>query len=165
MPPQWTCGVLTTGPPCIHPQLASAMSDSARHYGLYPPGSSVHTILQTRIPTGVPFPSPGCLSDPEVTPMTPTSPSFQAGSLPLSQVAQWTIREVQLRTYKIYIVKIYYRKGLKVSEALWGSQAQMPFCLLFLPGKTPAIMTFPEFQRAVSRVANQERSSQDIRQD
>ena len=31
-----------------------------------------------------------------------------------------------------------------------GSQARRPFCLPFLVGKTPASMTFPEFQRADS---------------
>ena len=35
---------------------------------------------------------------------------------------------------------------LKPSGALWGSQARRPFCSLFLVGKTPASMTFPEFQ-------------------
>ena len=95
--------------------------------------------------------------------MTPASPALQADSLLLNQVAaRWTIREVQLGNHKMCIIKTYYRKGLELSEALLGSQAQTPFCLLLLPGKTPAIVTFPEFQRAVYRVADQGRSSQDI---
>ena len=39
---------------------------------------------------------------------------------------------------------------LKPSRTLWGSWAWKPFCLPFLVGKTPASMTFPEFQRADS---------------
>ena len=40
--------------------------------------------------------------------------------------------------------------GMEPSGALWGSQAQGPFCSPYLVGKTPAvmiIMIFPEFQR------------------
>lgn len=37
---------------------------------------------------------------------------------------------------------------VKLSGALWGSQAQRPFCPPFLGGKTPASMSLPEFQRA-----------------
>ena len=44
-----------------------------------------------------------------------------------------------------YIQKKYI--ALKTSGALWGSQAQRPFSPPFLVGKTPAIMTFHEFQR------------------
>ena len=40
--------------------------------------------------------------------------------------------------------------GVKLSEALWGSRASRPFCPPFIVGKTPASMTFPEFQRADS---------------
>lgn len=31
---------------------------------------------------------------------------------------------------------------MKPSGALWGSQAQRPFCVLFLVGKTPTIIPF-----------------------
>ena len=37
---------------------------------------------------------------------------------------------------------------LKLSGALSGSRSWRPFCPPFLVGKTPASMTFPEFQRA-----------------
>ena len=37
---------------------------------------------------------------------------------------------------------------MKPSTALWDSQAWTSFCPPFLVGKTPASMTFPEFQRA-----------------
>ena len=49
----------------------------------------------------------------------------------------------------------------ETERGLWGSQAQRPFCSPFLAGKTPASMTFPEFQRAdYQTVANQGKSSQ-----
>ena len=55
--------------------------------------------------------------------------------------------------------------GQSWDPSLWNhvgpcgaSGAWRPFCLPFLVGKTQASMTFPEFQRADSTVANQERS-------
>ena len=45
-----------------------------------PPGSSVHGILQARILSGLPFPSPGDLSNLGIK---PRSPALQANSLPL----------------------------------------------------------------------------------
>ena len=45
--------------------------------------------------------------------------------------------------------KLRLLKILKPSEALQGSRAwRLFFCALFLVDKTPASMTFPEFQRA-----------------
>ena len=44
-----------------------------------PPGSSVHGILQVRIPEWVAFPSPGDLPNPGIEPRSPT---LQADSLP-----------------------------------------------------------------------------------
>ena len=44
-----------------------------------PPDSSVHGILQARIPSGLPFPSPGDVPDPGIK---PGSPALQADSLP-----------------------------------------------------------------------------------
>ena len=43
-----------------------------------PSGSSVHGILQARIWSGLPFPSPGDLPDPGIEPQ---SPELQADSL------------------------------------------------------------------------------------
>ena len=43
-----------------------------------PPGSSVHGILQAKTLDGLPFPSPGDLSDPGIK---PRSPALQADSL------------------------------------------------------------------------------------
>ena len=43
------------------------------------PGSSVHGILQQEYWSGLPFPSPGDLLDPEIE---PGSPALQAESLP-----------------------------------------------------------------------------------
>ena len=44
-----------------------------------PPGSSVHGMLQARIWSGLPFPPPGDLPNPETE---PRSPVLQADSLP-----------------------------------------------------------------------------------
>ena len=43
-----------------------------------PPGSSVHGILQVRIQSGLPFPSPGNLPNPGIK---PRSPALQADSV------------------------------------------------------------------------------------
>ena len=44
-----------------------------------PPGSSVHGILQARIPSGLPFPSPGDLPDPGMEPVSLKSPPLAGG--------------------------------------------------------------------------------------
>ena len=49
------------------------------------PGSSVHGILQARIWSGLPFPSPGDLPDPRIE---PRSPALEADSLPTEQPAE-----------------------------------------------------------------------------
>ena len=43
-----------------------------------PPGSSIHGILQARIWSGLPFPSPGDLPEPEIE---PRSPALRADTL------------------------------------------------------------------------------------
>ena len=43
------------------------------------PGSSVHGIFQARVLSGLPFPSPGDLPNPEIE---PRSPALQTGALP-----------------------------------------------------------------------------------
>ena len=45
------------------------------------PSSSVCEILQARILDGLPFPSPGNLSDPGIEPASPISPALAGGSL------------------------------------------------------------------------------------
>ena len=66
----------------------SAHAESLSHVWLFtnpmncsPPGSSVHRILQQEYWSGLPFVSPGDLTDPRIK---PTSPVWQQGSLPLS---------------------------------------------------------------------------------
>ena len=44
------------------------------------PGSSVHGILQARLPEWVAMPPPGDLPDPGIEPVSPTPPARQAGS-------------------------------------------------------------------------------------
>ena len=53
------------------------MSNSLQPVDYSPPGSSIHEILQARIPK--PFPSPGNLPHPGIKPQ---SPALQADSLP-----------------------------------------------------------------------------------
>ena len=43
------------------------------------PGFSIHGIFQTRVLSGLPFPSPGDLPDPEIE---PRSPALWADALP-----------------------------------------------------------------------------------
>ena len=59
----------------------SVVSDSLQAHGLWPPGSSVHGILQTKILNwrGQSFPSPGDLPHSGIK---PRSPALQADSLP-----------------------------------------------------------------------------------
>ena len=47
-----------------------------------PPGSSVHGISQARIWSGLPFPSPGDLSDPGIEPISLVVPELVGRSLP-----------------------------------------------------------------------------------
>jgi len=43
-------------------------------------GSSVHSwVSQTRILSGLPFPSPGDLPDPEIEPVSPVAPALADG--------------------------------------------------------------------------------------
>ena len=44
-----------------------------------PPGSSIHGIFQARVLSGLPFPSPGDLPNPGIT---PESPALQTDALP-----------------------------------------------------------------------------------
>ena len=54
------------------------MSDSCDPMGSSPPSSSVYVILQARILSGLPFPSPGDLPDPGIK---PRSPALEADAL------------------------------------------------------------------------------------
>ena len=67
--------------------LSRSVSHSVVPDSLRPRGSSVHGILQAKILSGLPFPSPGSLPDLGVE---PESPTLQANSL------LWAIREVKL---------------------------------------------------------------------
>ena len=54
-----------------------------------PPGSSVHGVSGQEHWSGLPWPPPGDLPDPEIKPMSLLSPHWQVGSLPLVQLP-WT---------------------------------------------------------------------------
>ena len=60
------------------------MYDSLQPYGLGPPGSSVHAILQAEYWRGLPCPPSGDLPDPEIEFTSPGSPALQGDSLLLS---------------------------------------------------------------------------------
>ena len=62
---------------CAH---CSVVSDSLPPHDCSSPGPSVHGILQARIWSGLPFPSPGDLPGPGIK---PSSPALTGGPLPL----------------------------------------------------------------------------------
>ena len=68
------------------------------------PGSSVHRILQTRIPSGLPFPSPG---DFPFLGMELWSPALQAHSLPTESQCQITQILSEKRWRECYIWQIW----------------------------------------------------------
>ena len=55
---------------------ASVMSDLCKPRDWSPPGSSIRGILQARILSGLPFPSPGDLSNPGIQPPSLGSPEL-----------------------------------------------------------------------------------------
>ena len=59
--------------------VTSVVSDSLHRMDHSPPGSSVHEILQARIPEWVAMPPPGDIPSPGIE---PGSPALQADSLP-----------------------------------------------------------------------------------
>ena len=64
--------------------VASVVSDCVWPYGLYPPGSSVHGVLQARTLGWTTTPSSGGLPDPGIEPTPLTSLALAGGSLPLA---------------------------------------------------------------------------------
>ena len=66
-------------------------------------GPSVHGIFQQEYWSGLPFPSPGDLSDPG---MDPRSPALQAGALPSERPGKYNV----LNTVKI----VYHRYASQV---------------------------------------------------
>ena len=61
---------------CVRAQSCLTLCDPT---DCSPPGSSVHGILQARILSGLPCPSPGDLSDPEIKPESLMSPALAGG--------------------------------------------------------------------------------------
>ena len=61
---------------CVRAQSCLTLCDPT---DCSPPGSSVHGILQARILSGLPCPSPGDLSDPEIKPESLMSPALVGG--------------------------------------------------------------------------------------
>ena len=71
--------LLQSCPTLCHPMDCSLPGSSLLPHGLSLPGSSVHGILQTRLPEGLPFPPPGVLPEPGIKPVSLKSPA-SAGS-------------------------------------------------------------------------------------
>ena len=69
--------------------------------------------------------------------------------------------QIGLKTLFAFTLKFLNEK-LKLSGALWVSQAQSSFCPPFLVGKTLASMSLPEFPGWIPTVANQGRIRQEI---
>ena len=62
--------------------LCSVVSDSLQPHGLWKPGSFVHGTFQQEYWSGLPFPSPGDLPEPEIkseSPVTPVTPVLAGG--------------------------------------------------------------------------------------
>ena len=101
----------------------SVVSDSLRPHGLYsPPGSSVVGIFQARILNGLPFPSPGDLSNPG---MEPRFPALQADALPPEPPGKHVL---------VYTCQY----------SLSSSRPPLPSASLFLPWKELISTVFPD---------------------
>ena len=78
--------------PCSWVRVCSVVSDSCDPMDCSPSGSSVHRILQARIPEWIAVPPPGHLPDPGIEPMSPVSPAlagrFFTTTPPGKQMAQ-----------------------------------------------------------------------------
>ena len=71
---------------CVHAKSLQSCPTLQDPMDCSPPDSFVYGILQARIPSpgGLPCPPPGDLPNPGIGPMSPVSPAWQAGSLPLA---------------------------------------------------------------------------------
>ena len=69
---------------CMHAQLLQSCPTLCDAMDWSLPSSSAHGILQARIPTGLPSPTPGDLPDPGIEPVSPVSSELQVDSLLLS---------------------------------------------------------------------------------
>jgi len=94
------------------------MSDSCNPIDCSLPGSSVHGILQQEYWSGLPFPSPGDLPDPEIK---PRSPALQADSLPT---------ELQGNPPQKNYIKLYYEKTAKRKPGSNGNNVKNKSTLL-----------------------------------
>ena len=65
--------------PCMHAKLLQSCPTPCDPMDYSLPSSSVREILQARILEGLPFPSPGNLSDPGIEPTSPISPVLAGG--------------------------------------------------------------------------------------
>ena len=67
--------------------LCSVMSNSLQPLGIVAHQAPLSMgSLRQEYWSGLPYPSPGDLSDPEIEPTSPASPAWQAGSLLLSHL-------------------------------------------------------------------------------
>ena len=65
--------------PCMHAKLLQSCPTPCDPMDYTLPSSFVCEILQARILEGLPFPSPGNLSDPGIEPASPVSPVLACG--------------------------------------------------------------------------------------
>ena len=78
-----------------------------------PPGSSVHRILQARILSGWPFPSPGDLPYPRIKPRSPT---LQADSLLSEPSGKLSLNRKRFKTKNV----LYEKRSTSSSIYLFG---------------------------------------------
>ena len=96
-------------------QLCPALHDPT-DYGS--PGSSVHGILQARIPSRLPFPSPGHLPNPVIK---SGSPTWQAGSVlsePLGQ--HYHIYNDRVLPIKPHFKRWHQTSSSNVTSSFWN---------------------------------------------
>ena len=120
----------------------SVMSNSLQRHGLCnPPGSSVHGISQARYWSGLPFPSPGDLSDPGTdttslalaffTTVPPGSPPHLFIFVLFSLLSEVDQKEILLQFMSESVLLIFSSKGFIVSGLTFRSLIHFEFIFVY----------------------------------
>ena len=125
-----TSALLALGILCMRAQLCLTLCNPM---GCSPPGSSVLRFSRQESWSGLPFPPPGDLPDPEIEPMSPMSPAF-TGSFCTTEPSrgpkldQWQISRISYLRYCCLIViyswettrkKLFFFRDGKPGAILW----------------------------------------------
>ena len=128
---------------------ASIVSDCVRPQDWSPPGSSVMRLSRQEHWSGLPFPPPGDLPNPGVTPASLTSPALAGGFFTTSAAWEAPVSSNPLPVGtdlhsdanlagKLYLVDSYYDLGFP-----GGSDGKEPACSGGDPGSTPGSRRSP----------------------